>query len=107
MLRPVTCLLKTVLREGVHDGVGMCNKTFKVLQNKDGKIFHEVLFDYGNNLTRRAEVFPNEIINYNANGDITRYTKDLLHTIVNENDKIYIQDVGLFDKIRNMIFKGL
>ena len=105
----VRCLLNSVQKNNIQNGVARCNKTFNTLSTKAGEIINEVICDYGKGVITKSEVYPNKIINSLANGDIVTYTKNALgNVLIQENGIIKTtKNPNLWQNLLTNIFKGI
>ena len=105
----VRCLLNTVQKNNIQNGVARCNKTLNTFSTKAGEIINEVVCDYGKGITTKSEVYPNKIINTLANGDIVTYIKNALgNVLIKENGITRTnKNPNLWQNLLTNIFKGI
>ncbi len=104
----IKCLLNSIYKPNVQQGVTRCNKTFNNYVTKSGKNVAEVICDYGKGLTTISEITENQIKNILTNGSIITYTKTPLEeVIINENGiETLSRNSDLWNKLLKNIYKG-
>ncbi len=107
-MAPITCLLGTVERAGIQGSMGTCNATLRKLATKSGTYIDEIVRDYGGGLKTKSEIFGNTIRNTGTDGSVTNFVKDYFKgTVVTEaNGAQHLESSSLWDKIRNVAYKG-
>lgn len=104
----IKCILNTVYKPNIQNGVSRCDKTLNEYMTKNGDFIKEVISDYGKGLVTKSEVHSNKIINTLSNGDSIVYTRNHIgDVIISEGNKTTVsKNPNLWKNLQSLIFKG-
>lgn len=106
--RDIRCLLKSTSIPNVQNNSARCSKILNEYITKNGEQIKEVLYDYGNGLCCKSEVFADKIIQTLSDGSTLEYARNHFGDIlIKEGDTTRKNsNPNLWQNLISNIFKG-